>query len=90
MNTIEIQIPIYEIAALSQLETSIINDGMIKPDEEGFFTCEEDRERTAALSALMDKYRYGWYIAHEPTAFDQLRSINQFKLYILSQYKTDI
>ena len=74
-----------EIAVLQQLYKSIEVDGPIKPDESGFFTSPDDKERTAGLEYLQDKYTYGWYIA-EQKEVEQLNSLNVFMYYIDKNY----
>lgn len=73
---------IEELKVLCELELSILNDGKIEGDESGFFESVKDRNRTKGLADLQEKYSYGWYIA-ERTVEDQIKSINDFKKYII-------
>lgn len=43
---------------------------------------ETDTEMLNLLESMMQDYKYGWYISDEKL-FEQLESINQFKIYIL-------
>jgi len=45
---------------------------------------KEDAYMIDLLENIMDHYTYGWYILEE-TIFEQLKSINKFKVYILGQ-----
>lgn len=71
-----------ELLDLCKLEQSILTDGKINPDVEGYFPCTEDEERLSELIKLQEKYTYGWYIARECLE-DQIKSINKFKAYII-------
>ena len=71
-----------ELLDLCKLEQSILTDGKIKPDAEGYFPCVEDEERLSELIKLQEEYTYGWYIARECLE-DQIKSINKFKAYII-------
>jgi hypothetical protein len=51
--------------------------------ENGRAITEEDRDILKLLEGVMTDYTYGWYIYEEPL-FEQLRSINKFKDYILN------
>lgn len=73
---------IEEIKVLCELELSILNDGKVVADESGFFESLKDRDRVRGLGELQEKYAYGWYIA-EQTVEEQIKSINDFKKYIL-------
>ena len=77
-------IKIQELITLCKLESSILVDGKINPDEEGYFACENDKERIIDLVKLQEKYTYGWYIAAESLE-EQIKSINEFKKYIIEQ-----
>lgn len=61
------KIKIKELKTLCELEFSILNSRKI------------DLE---CLYDLQDKYTYGWYIA-EQTMDEQIKSINDFKKYII-------
>lgn len=71
-----------ELLELCKLEQSILTDGKINPDTEGYFPCAEDEPRVKEFAKLQDKYTYGWYIARECLE-DQIKSINRFKTYII-------
>ena len=71
-----------ELLELCKLEQSILSDGKINPDKDGYFPCEADSERVSVLYKLQEKYSYGWYIAEESLE-DQIKSINKFKAYII-------
>ena len=47
---------------------------------------KEDTCMIHLIETIMDNYTYGWYILEE-NLFDQLKSINKFKVYILDQFK---
>ena len=47
---------------------------------------KEDTYMIHLLETIMDYYTYGWYILEE-NMLKQLKSINQFKIYILDQLK---
>lgn len=76
-----------ELMILCQLEQSILCLGKIMPDNDGFFTSEEDWPRTRKFENLQEKYTYGWYIA-EQSLEDQIKSLNEFKKYIID-FKED-
>ena len=71
-----------ELLELCKLEQSILTNGKINPDKEGYFPSEKDSGRVSKLGELQEKYTYGWYIARECLE-DQIKSINKFKAYII-------
>lgn len=82
------ELRISELKILCELETSILDNGKINIDSDGFYESEEDTSRLAGLYKLQEKYHYGWYIAKE-TISEQIDSINDFKKYILSLYELE-
>ena len=75
-----------ELLQLCKLEQSILTEGKINSDEEGYFPSKEDEERVKDLYTLQEKYSYGWYIATESLE-DQIKSINKFKEFIIELSK---
>lgn len=75
-----------ELKILCELELSLIENGKILADEEGYFAHSTEQERLKGLDSLQDKYHYGWYIAAESLT-EQLQSINEFKLFIIGESK---
>ncbi len=73
---------IEELKVLCELELSILNDGKIDPDPDGYFESKKDRERLIDFTELQEKYSYGWYIARQSIE-EQIKSINEFKDYII-------
>lgn len=71
-----------ELLELCKLEQSILTEGKIVSDNDGYFPSEKDSERVSELGKLQEKYTYGWYIARECLE-DQIKSINRFKAYII-------
>jgi hypothetical protein len=47
---------------------------------------KDDTYMLHLLETIMDQYTYGWYITRE-SIFEQLKSINQFKIHILGKMK---
>jgi len=47
---------------------------------------KEDTYMIHLLENIMDHYTYGWYVLEE-NIFEQLKSINKFKVYILNNIK---
>lgn len=76
------KIKIEELKKLCELELSILNNGKIDPDKDGYYEATYDRCRVKDLGDLQEKYTYGWYIA-EQTMEEQIKSINDFKKYII-------
>jgi hypothetical protein len=62
----------YQVLVLAEM--AIIDGGKII----------EGSEMEKAVSKIMEEYTYGWYICDQDV-FEQLKSINKFKAYILIQ-----
>ena len=80
-----------EIANLTALELDLIQFGKIEKrvEHEPFETIyDSERLKRFHFDELQEKYLYGWYIA-EQTLEEQIKSIDEFKLYILENYKED-
>lgn len=73
-----------DLILLTKVEEDILLNGRIFPDNEGYYACEKDKARVKGLESLMEKYHYGWYIAHESLK-EQIVSIIKFKLYVLTR-----
>ena len=71
-----------ELIDLCNLERSLLIDGKINPDSEGYLPCIEGEERLSEFTKLQEKYNYGWYIARDSLE-DQIKGINMFKAYII-------
>ena len=69
---------IKDIEKLCKVENFILSNGRA--------IVEEDEEIIKAIEVIMDDYTYGWYI-YEEDLFEQLKSINKFKLFILNLLK---
>lgn len=77
-------VKVCEIKELCELEISILNNGKIEADEEGYFINKKEEKRTKKLNELMTKYSYGWYITKESLE-EQIISINNFKKFIMTK-----
>jgi len=92
----------FENISLEEFEQNLIKAGMINSNhienikklcqvenyilENEKALNKEDTYMFNLIETIMDYYTYGWYILEE-TMFEQLKSINQFKIYILGKIK---
>lgn len=63
-----------DVEKLCKVENFIISNG--RP------LTEQDKDMLYLIEDVMEDYTYGWYIYKEGF-FNQLKSINEFKVYIL-------
>lgn len=77
-----------EIEIINTLILSIINEGKIQAIDSYSdpFPIANDRKRVEDLESLMNKYKYGWYIATEPFK-EQIKSLIKFQQYIINFHK---
>jgi hypothetical protein len=63
-----------DIEKLHKVESFLLTEG--RPIN------NDDIEMLDLLGSIMDDYTYGWYITNDDY-FEQLKNINEFKIYIL-------
>lgn len=76
-----------ELKILSGVELDILENGKIEADADGYFATKKDAERIRLLEDVMNQYTYGWYIAKLPSVEAQVKSIAEFKIYIINLFQ---